>query len=587
MAKWETDQLVQQNDIFLFFQSSPLMIFVYIVGIIFLLNWAEKLANVFIWHYKEYFREKFADSLFLKMYRRLSHVQLWIYSNKRNQDLFDKILWEKYFVGLILQTVTNYINMIIFIVWSVGILYQVDKKIWIALLIGGVCYYWFYYLEKKIDVYSRFETWELERALREIERITRSEFHKLIYAWWSKLIQDTVEEYNTTRRESVQKNNRKRELVSAAKGIVSSLIENGIKISVAMSIFAGISSLGSLALTIALLNRLSWFMSSIIDSKREMDDAIQSLDILELYLEATEQQHMEQDISQIHYDHITFNHLTFAYPQFTEYELKYFDILLKKIDQSTTKSDEKLNQLHAIQEAKEKAKEISPMILHDTHLTFNKGKIYGIVGRNWAGKTTMMHLLMNYFTLPPQSIMRGRHGNEDLWLDFFEQNIAVIEQDPFILRWFTIKQNLLLGVSKEYSDEQLYEILSMFDLDTKIRSMRKWLDTVYSYDCDLSWGQLQIISLLRVYLQDKPVMILDEWTNQLDATNEAKVMNLLLKNRDHKIIIMISHRMTSLQKADELLCLENGIITDRWTPKELKQRPSLYQQFRQEQVESI
>lgn len=587
MAKWETDQLVQQNDVFLFFQSSPLMIFAYIVGIIFVLNSAERLIDVFIWHYKEYFREKFADSLFLKMYRRLRHVQLWIYSNKRNQDLFDRILWEKYFVGSILQTLTSYINMIIFVIWSIGILYQVDKKIWIALFIGGVCYYWFYYLEKKIDVYSRFETWELERALREIEWITRSEFHKLVYAWWSKLIQDTVEGYNTTRRQSVQKNNRKRELISSAKGIVSSLIENGIKISVAASIFTGVSSLGSLALTIALLNKLSWFISRIINSKREIEDATQSLDILELYLEATEQQHTQQDSSQIHYDYIKFNRLTFAYPQFTEYELKYFDILLKKIDQSTTKSDRKLNQLHAIQEAKEKSKEISPTILHNIDLMLSKGKIYGIVGRNWAGKTTMMHLLMNYFTLPPQSIVRGRHGNEDLWLDFFEQNIAVIEQDPFILRWFTIKQNLLLGVNKEYSDEQLYEILSMFDLDTKIRSMRKWLDTVYSYDCDLSWGQLQIISLLRVYLQDKPVIILDEWTNQLDANNEAKVMNLLLNNRDHKIIIMISHRMTSLQKADELLCLENGIITDRWTPKELKQRPSLYQQFRQEQVESI
>ena len=189
--------------------------------------------------------------------------------------------------------------------------------------------------------------------------------------------------------------------------------------------------------------------------------------------------------------------------------------------------------------------------------------------------------------LPPQSIVRGRHSNEDLWLDFFEKNIAVIEQDPFILRWFTIRQNLLLGVDKSHSDEYLYEILAMFDLDTKIRTMRKWLNTVYSYDCDLSWGQLQIISLLRVYLQDKPVMILDEWTSQLDATNEAKVMNLLLKNREHKIIIMISHRMTSLQKADELLCLENGIITDKWTPKDLKQRSSLYQQFWREQVENI
>jgi ABC-type transport system involved in cytochrome bd biosynthesis fused ATPase/permease subunit len=57
-------------------------------------------------------------------------------------------------------------------------------------------------------------------------------------------------------------------------------------------------------------------------------------------------------------------------------------------------------------------------------------------------------------------------------------------------------------------------------------------------------------------------MILDEGTNQLDATNELKIMNLLLKNKKDNIIIMISHRMTSLQKADVLFCLEDGIIKD-------------------------
>lgn len=249
--------------------------------------------------------------------------------------------------------------------------------------------------------------------------------------------------------------------------------------------------------------------------------------------------------------------------------------------------DRRLNKIYALQEAKAQANIIPQTILHDISLTFEKWNIYGIVGRNGAGKTTLMHLLMNYFHLPENTIQRWSIWNESLAFSFFEDNIAVIEQVPFILRWFTIRQNLLLWVSKNYSDEVLYELLAMFDLDDKIRTMRKWLDTLYSYDCDLSGWQQQIIALLRVYLQDKPVMILDEWTNQLDATNESKIMNLLLKNKKHKIIIMISHRMTSLQKADVLFCLEDGKIIDSGAPSELKKRDSLYRKFWNEQVESL
>ncbi len=154
-----------------------------------------------------------------------------------------------------------------------------------------------------------------------------------------------------------------------------------------------------------------------------------------------------------------------------------------------------------------------------------------------------------------------------------------------MLRWFTIKQNLLLWVDKEYSDEELYDLLSMFDLDGKIRKLRNGLNTLYSYDCDLSWWQQQIIALLRVYLQDKPIMILDEGTNQLDATNEIKIMNLLLKNKQNKIIIMISHRMTTLNKADYLFCLEGWKITDQGAPWELRKKDTLFKRFWNEQVE--
>ena len=306
--------------------------------------------------------------------------------------------------------------------------------------------------------------------------------------------------------------------------------------------------------------------------------------MLELYLEAT-QERDDMCVDDVIFDEIKMEKLGFAYPNFTEYELKYFDILLRKLELSPKQTEYELNTIHAIQEAKRNADHVPPIILKDVSLHLKKWSIYWIVGKNGAGKTTLMHLLMSYFRSYTGEIYRGAHEQKTLRLEHTEQSIAVIEQEPFLLRWFTIRQNLLLWVKKEYTDDELYTLLSHFDMDNQIRELRKWLDTVYSYDCNFSWWQNQILSLLRVYLQDKPVMILDEWTNQLDAENEAKIMDLLLEKKQDKIILIISHRMTSMQKTDYLYCLEDWSITSQGTPQELKNTDSLYAILWKQQIE--
>jgi ATP-binding cassette subfamily B protein len=77
---------------------------------------------------------------------------------------------------------------------------------------------------------------------------------------------------------------------------------------------------------------------------------------------------------------------------------------------------------------------------------------------------------------------------------------------------------------------------------------------------------------------------MDEWTNQLDAENEILVMEELLKNKADKIIIFITHRMTSIRKADKIFCLENWNITDQWTHQELLKWDNIYKSFWEKQV---
>ncbi|MCP4523951.1 MAG: hypothetical protein GY828_07080, partial [Candidatus Gracilibacteria bacterium] len=91
--------------------------------------------------------------------------------------------------------------------------------------------------------------------------------------------------------------------------------------------------------------------------------------------------------------------------------------------------------------------------------------------------------------------------------------------------------------------------------------------------------------LIRNILQDKPILIMDEGTNQLDAENEILVMDELMKNKHNNIVIFITHRMTSIRKADKIFCLENGKITDQGTHEELLGKENIYNNFWKKQVE--
>ena len=121
-------------------------------------------------------------------------------------------------------------------------------------------------------------------------------------------------------------------------------------------------------------------------------------------------------------------------------------------------------------------------------------------------------------------------------------------------------------------------------MKNKIKNNPKWLDAEIWNDIDFSGWEQQIICFIRLLLQDKKIIIMDEWTNQLDAENEILVMNELLKHKHDKIIIFVTHRMSTISKADEIYCLEDWIISDFWNHKELLQRENAYSRFYKAQV---
>jgi ABC-type bacteriocin/lantibiotic exporter with double-glycine peptidase domain len=232
----------------------------------------------------------------------------------------------------------------------------------------------------------------------------------------------------------------------------------------------------------------------------------------------------------------------------------------------------------------QKANQNQP-ILKNLSLEFKKGQIYALVGYNGAGKTTLTKLLKR--AIDPSSGQILIDGLDLKKIDplGWKSYISGLEQENFIWDSFSIRENLNLGNSDglEFSDEQLWDALEKVGLKSAIND----LDVVYSEGIELSGGQNQLLEIARIYLQKKPIVILDEGTNQLDALKESQILNVLQEIKQNSIVIFITHRMTTCSRCDQIFVLDEGKLVNTGTHQSLLEdtNSNLYQKFWKIQVE--
>ena len=221
-------------------------------------------------------------------------------------------------------------------------------------------------------------------------------------------------------------------------------------------------------------------------------------------------------------------------------------------------------------------------ILKDLSIEFRRGNIYAIVGYNGAGKTTLTKLIKR--TLDPSSGEILIDGRNLKTIDpvHWKSYISSLEQESFVWESFSIRDNLTLGAEQKYEDTELLEALNKVGLGKVITD----LDQVFGEGIELSGGQKQLLEIARVYLQKKPILILDEGTNQVDAMKENHILNTLQEIKKHAIIIFITHRMTTCSKCDHILVLDHGQIVATGNHKSLldDKNGNLYQTFWNVQV---
>ncbi len=214
-------------------------------------------------------------------------------------------------------------------------------------------------------------------------------------------------------------------------------------------------------------------------------------------------------------------------------------------------------------------------VLDDINFEMKAGTTLGILGGTGSGKSTLMLLLDRLYPVTEGRITIGGVDINDIKLSHLRQNIGMVLQEPFLFSR-TIEENIGIAQDKTDSDK-IKEAAKAACLDEAIESFSKGYKTfVGERGVTLSGGQKQRAAIAQMLAKDTPIMIFDDSLSAVDTETDAKIRSSLEARFGSASIILISHRITTLSKADKIIVLENGKITEQGTHDELKNAHGTY-----------
>ena len=224
-------------------------------------------------------------------------------------------------------------------------------------------------------------------------------------------------------------------------------------------------------------------------------------------------------------------------------------------------------------------------VLDNVSFTAKQGEITALVGPSGGGKTTVSRLAARFWDATSGNITVGGMNISNVEPETLLSLYSIVFQDVTLFNT-SVAENIRLG-KKDATDEEVLAAAKLANCDEFVQKLANGYDTeIGENGCNLSGGERQRMSIARAFLKNAPIILLDEATASLDVENETLIQTALSKLIENKTVIVIAHRMRTVENADKIVVLSDGKIAECDTPDKLMQKDSIFKHMTELQTAS-
>ena len=224
-------------------------------------------------------------------------------------------------------------------------------------------------------------------------------------------------------------------------------------------------------------------------------------------------------------------------------------------------------------------------VLSDVSFTAKQGEVTALIGPSGGGKTTIYRLAARFYDIDSGKITVGGMDISKIDPEKLLEFYSIVFQDVTLFN-NTIMENIRIG-KKDATDQEVMAAAKLAHCDEFVENMPdQWNTMIGENGSELSGGQRQRISIARAFLKDSPIILMDEATASLDVDNESMIQESISKLIENKTVLIIAHRMRTVDGVDQIVILKDGVVFEQGKPQDLKQQNGIYKHMVEMQMQS-
>lgn len=589
-TKLQIDVLEQRGANYFGFGLNPLVflgIFLLLPAIIELLRLA--VFNRLEFKFFDQLSQKIRESTERLVWEKMKQLDAGFFQSQRNKRLLYDVIDSTYVSQSFFRLITQHTSGVFTLLAIIPLLALVSWQLLALILFTALLQY---FVSQKIsqlrEGYTLLEKRANEKSWH-LQDLLRNDFFNL--QSMGAIERFIVEYYQSLRKrdELAYQREKNSTLFRGYTWFLDNMLLIGANIFVGYQVINGNLSLGTFTLTVSYTTQINRFFSTLISSSDQWRGIVVSLTKLNFFflLKSRLKSKLNPRSVSVKPSKIELRQTDFIYPEHFEEEKSYIQYMVEQLRLSIQRHRNGFEEAELIELEKILAeKPNNAQVLNQVSLELTKGKIVALVGRNGSGKTTITHLIQHHYEPNSGEVLLDGKPLFEYQPEQLARLFSWLQQEPFLLERYTIKDNLLLGSqgSADELEKRMMAVLKKLNLSTLIKSLPKGVDSVLGEDTSLSGGQRQLLVIARTMIQNRPFVIFDEGSSQLDVEKEFMVLEQLKELKKTAGILFITHRMSVARKADYIYVLDKGKIVEEGTHADLLDKKGQYFRFWEMQV---